>query len=98
VAPWKSRIEAGVTPGELVNSNRFFPEMFANLYNTGEQSGQLDDTLRRLQNFYEEEGFRKLRLFTRIMNGVIYGAVALLIAFNVIKFYVGYFNGLVNGI
>ena len=97
VTPWKASIEAGITPGELVNANRNFPEMFANLYNTGEQSGQLDDALKRLQNYYEEEGFRKLRLFTRIMNGTIYGLVALLVAFSVIRFYVGYFGQMFNG-
>ena len=97
VTPWKASIEAGITPGELVNANRYFPEMFANLYNTGEQSGQIDDALKRLQNYYEEEGFRKLRLFTRIMTGTIYGLVALLVAFSVIRFYVGYFGQMFNG-
>lgn len=98
VAGWRSRIDSGVTPGELVNLSNFFPEMFANLYNTGEQSGQLDDTLTRLQVYYQEEGFRKLRLFTRLMNGTIYGLVALMIAYNVIRFYVGHFNSVLNSI
>jgi type II secretory pathway component PulF len=89
---------SGVTPGELVLQTGYFPEMFANLYNTGEISGQLEDTLRRLQIYYQEEGFRKLRLFTRIMNGTIYGLVVLLVAFNVIRFYVGYYGGLLNGV
>ena len=56
------------------------------------QSGQLDDTLRRLQTYYQDEGFRKLRLFTRVMNGTIYGLVVLLVAFNIIKFYANYLN------
>lgn len=90
VAEWKAQIESGVTPGELVNQTGYFPEMFVNLYNTGEQSGQLDDTLKRLQNYYQDEGFRKLRLFTRVMNGTIYGLVVLLVAFNIIRFYANY--------
>jgi type II secretory pathway component PulF len=95
---WASSMASGVTPGELVFQTNYFPEMFANLYNTGELSGQLEDTLRRLQIYYQEEGFRKLRLFTRIMNGTIYGLVVLLVAFNVIRFYVGYYGGLLNGV
>ena len=91
-ADWQTKIESGITPGELVTATGFFPEMFVNLYNTGEQSGQLDDTLKRLQNYYQDEGFRKLRLFTRVMNGTIYGLVVLLVAFNIIKFYAGYVN------
>jgi len=92
VADWKPRLESGVTPGELVQQTPYFPEMFANLYNTGELSGQLDSTLNRLQTYYQEEGFRKLRFFTRVLNGTIYGLVVLLVAFNVIRFYIGYMN------
>ncbi len=92
VGTWQGQIESGVTPGELVSATGYFPEMFVNLYNTGEQSGQLDDTLKRLQNYYQDEGFRKLRMFTRVMNGTIYGLVVALVAFNIIKFYAGYVN------
>ena len=95
---WKPHLESGSTPGELINESRYFPEMFANLYNTGEQSGRLDDSLQRLQAYYQEEGFRKLRLFTYIMNGTIYGLIVLLIAYNVISFYMGYYSGLMNSV
>jgi len=89
---WKPQLESGSTPGELINQTRYFPEMFANLYNTGEHSGRLDDTLARLHAYYQEEGLRTLRLFTRIMNGVIYGALVVMVAFNVFRFYLGYFS------
>jgi type II secretory pathway component PulF len=92
ISTWKEPLASGATPGELVNQSSCFPEMFANLYNTGEQSGQMDDTLSRLHTYYQEEGFRTLRLFTRIMNGTIYGAVVILVAYSVISFYVGYFK------
>jgi type II secretory pathway component PulF len=72
--------------------------MFSSLYNTGEQSGRLDDTLRRLEVYFEDEGFRKLRLFTRVMNGTIYGIVMLIVAYNVITFYVGRFDSMLDGI
>ncbi|HTV60942.1 MAG TPA: type II secretion system F family protein [Verrucomicrobiae bacterium] len=96
VSTWPPELERGATPADLVNRTPYFPEMFANLYTTGEQSGKLDETLARLQEFYQEEGFRTLRMFTRIMNGTIYGLVVLLVAYNVIKFYVGYFNAAMN--
>ena len=98
VASWSHDLDAGVTPGELVNRAPYFPEMFANLYNTGEQSGQLDDTLHRLKVYFEEEGFRKLRVFTRVMNGTIYAILVVMVAINVIGFYVGYFNSLLGGV
>lgn len=92
ILAWKPHLETGTTPGELVNQTKYFPEMFGNLYNTGELSGQLDETLKRLQAYYEEEGFRMLRLFTRVMNGTIYGGIVLLVAFNVIRFYMNYYG------
>ena len=96
VSRWKLRLESGSTPGELVNQTSYFPEMFANLYATGEHSGKLDETLDRLQAYYQEEGFRMLRLFTRVMNGTIYGAIVLMVAFNVIRFWLNYYGNMMN--
>jgi type IV pilus assembly protein PilC len=92
VETWKPQMEAGVPPSELVNSSKLFPEMFANLYQTGETSGRQDDTLRRLHAYYEEEGFRKLRLFTKLLNGVIFAIVVIAVVRVVFGFYLGYFD------
>lgn len=96
IGGWKPHLESGSTPGEMVNQTSYFPEMFGNLYNTGEHSGQLDDTLERLRIYYQDEGFRVLRLFTRIMNSVIYFLIVFLIAFNVIRFYLKYYGQMMN--
>jgi type IV pilus assembly protein PilC len=91
IAEWKPKIEGGMTPAELVSQTRYFPELFSNLYHTGEISGKLDEALNRLHLYYQEEGFRVLRIFTRILNGTIYGLVVLVVAYNVIQFWVNYF-------
>jgi type IV pilus assembly protein PilC len=96
ISEWTSDLENGATPAELVSRTRYFPETFASLYSTAEVSGKLDDALGRLRNYYQDEGFRTLRLFTKIMNGTIYGLVALLVAYNVIEFYSNYFKQAVN--
>jgi type IV pilus assembly protein PilC len=98
VSGWRNEIRTGATPGELVNRTSYFPEMFANLYSTGEHSGQLDQTLHRLQAYFQEEGFRKLRVFTRIMNGTLYGGMALLVAIYVIRFYLNYYGAIMRNI
>ena len=98
VASWQPHLEMGVTPAEMVNQTPYFPEMFANYYMTGEQSGKLDDSLLRLQGYYQEEGFRALRLFTRILNGMIYGGVALTVAIYVISFWLRYYGALFNSL
>jgi type II secretory pathway component PulF len=98
VSQWETEISDGSTPGELINRSGYFPEMFANLYFTGEQSGKLDDTLHRLQIYYQEEGFRTLRFFTRIVNGIIYGSMVVIVGLYVIRFWTNYYGALVNSV
>ncbi len=98
VARWKPQLEMGTTPAELVNQTPYFPEMFANFYVTGEESGKLDDSLSRMQVYYQDEGFRALKLFTQVLNGTIYGAVALFVAIYVIRFWMQYFSNIFNNL
>jgi type II secretory pathway component PulF len=92
VEKWKPEIEAGRTPAEVLNESRQFPEMFANFYASGEVSGKLDDALKRLYTYYQEEGTRKLHAFAQWTPRLVYFLVMLIIAFKIIQFYTGYFN------
>jgi type II secretory pathway component PulF len=96
VAAWKPQLTAGRTPAELVRACRLFPETFANLYASGEVSGKLDETLRRLFSYYQEEGTLKLNLFATWTPRLAYCIVAVIIAYKVIQFYTGYFNAALN--
>lgn len=96
VATWKSQLAEGRTPAELVRACPLFPETFANLYASGEVSGKLDETLRRLYAYYQEEGTLKLNLFATWTPRLIYFLVALLIAYEVVHFWMGYFNQINN--
>jgi type II secretory pathway component PulF len=96
VTAWDAELAHGHTPAELVSRTRYFPEMFKNLYHTGEISGKLDESLERLHVYYREEGFRALTLFTKIFTGTVYGLVVLLVAYNVIKFYSNLFSAAAN--
>jgi type IV pilus assembly protein PilC len=97
VLTWTPQLETGLTPAEMVAQISYFPEMFRNLYHTAEISGKLDETLVRLHSYYEEEGFHTLRLFTRILNGTIYGTVMLLVAINIIRFWMNYYGAALGG-
>ena len=92
VLGWRPRVDAGQTPAEAVSASGSFPELFANQYATGEISGQLDDTLRRLHGYYQEEGSRKLHAVARWTPRAIYFCVVLIIAYRIIHFYTDYFN------
>ncbi len=92
VRTWRPLVDAGQTPAEVVNASGAFPEMFAQQYATGEISGQLDDTLHRLHQYYQEEGTRKLHLVAQWAPRAVYLLVVLLIAYQVVQFWVGHFR------
>jgi type II secretory pathway component PulF len=96
VTTWKSPLAQGRTPAELVRDCRLFPETFANLYASGEVSGKLDETLRRLYTYYQEEGTTKLHNFATWTPRLIYLMVVLIIGYEIIHFYTGYFNSALN--
>jgi type II secretory pathway component PulF len=98
IATWNADLEHGATPAELVNRFPYFPDMFRNLYQTGEVSGQLDESLRRLHTYYQEEGIRAMRFFCRVLSTTIYVLIAVAVAYNVITFYVGYYNNIFKSI
>ncbi len=94
VRSWKQPLQNGSMPSDLVSQSNLFPELFANLYHTGEVSGQLDQTLLRLHTILQEEGTRKMRMVAQWTPRIVYGMVAALVAFKVVSFYMGYFNQL----
>jgi type IV pilus assembly protein PilC len=92
VESWKPEVVAGHTPAEVLRERREFPEMFANLYASGEVSGKLDETLKRLYTHYQEEGTRKLHAFAQWLPRLIYFIVVVIIAYKIVTFYTGYFQ------
>jgi len=97
VHSWKPRIQAGETPGEMVSGSSAFPELFSNLYNTGEISGQLDDSLRRLHHYYEEESARLLKSFIRWFSMLVYLLIACAIGYQIISFWKNYYGNILEG-
>jgi type II secretory pathway component PulF len=92
VAAMKPAVTAGKTPAEAIRAYPVFPDLFANLYSSGEVSGKLDETLKRLYAHYQEEGTHKLQMFAQWLPRLIYFLVAGMVAYNVIKFWTGYFQ------
>ncbi len=92
VSNWQPKLLTGDTPAEVLNRTPEFPDMFKNLYYTGEISGQTDQTLRRLNTFYEEEGIRKINAFCKFLPRLLFLVVALGIAIHVVGFWKSYFD------
>ncbi len=93
VQSWKQPLQNGSTPAELVSQSRLFPELFANLYHTGEVSGQLDQTLLRIHTIYQDDGTRKMRMVAQWTPKIIYGIVVVLVAIKIISFYSNLYGG-----
>lgn len=96
VAKWQPELERGTTPSELIGQSHLFPEMFVNVYTSGEISGRLEESLERLHNYYGEEGSRSMRSFSIALTFAIYAMVAGVILYAVVKFWVNYFHALMS--
>ncbi|HOC56035.1 MAG TPA: type II secretion system F family protein [Verrucomicrobiota bacterium] len=92
VRGWRPQVNAGQTPAEAVSASGSFPDLFATQYAAGEISGQLDDTLRRLRAYFQEEGTRKLHAVARWVPRASYFGIVLLVAYRIVTFYANYFN------
>lgn len=89
-------VQAGQTPAEAVTNCGKFPDMFTNQYHSGEVSGKLDETLRRLHRYYQEEGSRKIHAVSQWTPRFIYLAIALAIAYQILTFWMNYFQQIGN--
>jgi len=94
VYAWGPDVRAGATPAEALNASGRFPDLFANQYMSGEVSGKLDEVLRRLHLYYQEEGTRKMRAVAQWTPRLIYLVVALGIGYYIVKFWSDYYGNL----
>jgi len=76
----------------MVVASGIFPEMFEHLYATGEKTGKLDESLRQLHRYYQEEGTRKMHAAAQWFPRLVYLMVALAIAYKVVQFWMGIYG------
>jgi type II secretory pathway component PulF len=91
-ATWPALLEEGLTPAQLLAESNCFPDLFSNMYNTGEISGTLDDSLVRLQRLHQERGVGQFRLLADWLPKIIYFAIVLYVAWSIVGFYLGYYQ------
>lgn len=87
VQHWKAPLQEGSTFSELITNSGQFPDLFCNLYHTGEVSGTLDQSLIRLHDLYQSEGFRKLKALAEWTPKLIYFGVLIYGGWMVISSY-----------
>lgn len=89
---WLPDVRAGQTPAECVTACGVFPDMFTNQYHSAEVSGKLEETLKRLSRYYQEEGSRKIHAVSQWTPRLIYLIIALAIAYHIVMFWMKYFE------
>ncbi len=89
---WKPAVLAGQTPSEALSASGKFPDMFDNQYHSGEISGKLDETLRRMRQYYQEEGSRKIHTISQWLPRLVYLGIAMMIGWRIIGFYSNHFS------
>lgn len=96
VQSFPERLQAGESPAELLRNRPEFPPMFVNMYTTGELSGTLDDALKRLFDYYQDDAARKLRALAEWTPRVIYLIVIGVIAFQILAFWTNFYGSLLG--
>jgi type II secretory pathway component PulF len=94
VKSWKEPVDNGSSYSELIAGSGKFPDLFGNLYHTGEVSGTLDQSLLRMHTMYQAEGLAKMRNLSQWTPKIIYFGILLFVAWKIISFYLGYFQEL----
>lgn len=96
VATWPPLLDEGLTPAQLLDQSRRFPDLFTTMYNTGEISGTIDDSLVRLHRLHQERGTAQFRILADWLPKIVYFAIVFYVAWSIISFYLGYYGQVGN--
>lgn len=83
-------IENGLAPGPRLEATRAFPHEFVARYQTGETTGGLEGALLALAADHQSTANQRLTVASMLYPGILFGLVALGVAWFVIGFYAGY--------
>ena len=96
-----AHIERGQAPGAQLIGIRAFPDDFAARYQTAERAGALEHSLLALAAEHQEKANGRLTAASMLYPGLLFAAVAAMVAYMVFGFvlkYVNTLNSLMNGL
>lgn len=97
----RARIEQGEAPGAHMGATGAFPSEFVARYQTSERAGALEESLLALAAEHQERANGRLAAASMLYPGLLFAAVAAMIAYLVLGFvlkYVNTLNGLMQGL
>jgi type IV pilus assembly protein PilC len=89
-----ARIECGEAPGAHLGATGAFPDDFVTRYQTGERAGALESSLLALAAEHQERANGRLAAASMLYPGLLFAAVAAMIAYLVLGFVLKYVNTL----
>jgi type II secretory pathway component PulF len=82
-------VRAGGKVGAALVATRVFPEPFVRAFTVGEQTGGLDQELRRLSEEYHRAALQRLESLAEWVPRLVYLAILIYLAFQIVGFYQG---------
>jgi type II secretory pathway component PulF len=85
---------SGIT--EALQSTGVFNQVVIDMVGTGEMSGQMDQMLMRLSDYYQETAKHRALIMGRVLGIVVLIMVAIYVVIVVVNFFTGYVNGIMR--
>ncbi len=89
-------LEAGEGMAASLGATGAFPPMVMTMLGVGEQTGDLDQTMTKVAEYFEQESAVRLHQLSVTLGAAVMIFVGIKIGLFVIHFYTGYFNSILN--
>lgn len=87
-------LKEGNALGPVFVACRAFPGAFARSYMTAEESGTLDQDLRRWASVFQEDAERATRTLASVVPKILYALIVAYVVWQIARFYAGYLDDL----
>lgn len=94
IHPAADNLEGGAGLTETLESTGTFSPIVLDMTRTGEMTGNVDEMLEKMSEFYEDEGQTRAKQAATALGVVALLLVAAYVGYVVVSFYVGYFGGI----
>jgi type II secretory pathway component PulF len=96
ILPAAEMMEKGAGITEALQSTGVFNQVVIDMVGTGEMSGQMDQMLMRLSDYYQETAKHRALIMGRVLGIVVLIMVAIYVVIVVVNFFTGYVNGIMR--
>ncbi len=91
------RVKTGESIGDSLQSCGLADRLVLDMIRTGEETGRLDETLVKAAEYYEDEAMTTARQLTVLIVPVSVIIMGIVVGYMALRFYMGYYGGLLSG-